>query len=215
MSHYLDLSTWKRRDHFELFLRSQQPFFSVTVEVDVTDLWEHCRRTPQTSFFLASIYLALQAINATEALRLRLRGERVWLHDRVALGTPIMRPDETFGFARFDLTDSFDEFHRAGEAAIARVQSGRVLEARAEEDDLVYHTTLPWLRFTAFTNAIATSGSIPRLAFGKCVRQGGRQVMPVGVEVHHALVDGLDVGRFVERFERGLARYGEVIGAKI
>jgi chloramphenicol O-acetyltransferase type A len=211
MAHEIDVSTWKRRDHFELFLRSEQPFFSVTVEVDVTDVWEHCKQSAETSFFLASNYLALRAINATDALRLRLRGERVWMHDRVGLGTPIMRPDETFGFARFDLGDSFDEFRSKGNAAIAHVQSGRVLDTMIEQDDLVYHTTLPWLRFTSFTNAIARPSSIPRLAFGKCVRQHARLVMPVAVEVHHALVDGLDVGRFVERFETELATYGNAI----
>jgi len=204
MGHAIDLSTWKRREHFELFVKADQPFFSVTVEVDVTDLWERCRNTPEASFFVASIFLALRAINAIEALRLRLRGERVWLHDRVGIGTPIMRPDETFGFARFDPADSFDEFRRTAEATIASVQSGRALDTMAEQDDLVYHTTLPWLRFTAFTNAIAGRSSIPRLAFGKCVRVHTRQVMPVAVEVHHALVDGLDIGRFVESFETAL-----------
>jgi chloramphenicol O-acetyltransferase type A len=31
-------------------------------------------------------------------------------------------------------------------------------------------------------------------------------MMPVSVEVHHALVDGLHVGRFYEAFQRGLDR---------
>ena len=31
---------------------------------------------------------------------------------------------------------------------------------------------------------------------------GGRRLMPVSVEVHHALVDGLHVGRFYEAFQR-------------
>src|ERR1051325_5548601 len=32
----IDVSRWKRRDHFELFRRYKQPFFSVCVDVDVT-----------------------------------------------------------------------------------------------------------------------------------------------------------------------------------
>jgi chloramphenicol O-acetyltransferase len=31
--------------------------------------------------------------------------------------------------------------------------------------------------------------------------------MPIGVEVHHAVVDGLDVGRFFEQFEIALADF--------
>lgn len=212
MGHTIDIATWKRREHFELFRRAQQPFFSVTVEVDVTELWAYCARSAETSFFLSAIYFVLRAVNATEALRLRLRGNEVWLHDRVGLGTPIMHADETFGFARFDLAESFAAFHDAASATVARVKSGHELDPRSDEDDLVYHSTLPWLRFTSFTNALYEHSSIPRLAFGKVVSVGERRVMPVAVEVHHALVDGLDVGRLIERFEKELTGYAEAIG---
>src|SRR5437762_13981327 len=36
MGHYLDVDAWSRREHFHLFRRAEQPFFSVTTEVDVT-----------------------------------------------------------------------------------------------------------------------------------------------------------------------------------
>jgi len=57
--------------------------------------------------------------------------------------------------------------------------------------------------------AITQSGkgdSIPRIVFGRCVREGKCMKMPVSVEVHHALVDGLDVARFYERFAANLDR---------
>ena len=57
------------------------------------------------------------------------------------------------------------------------------------------------------TNALPGKGdSIPRILFGRCVREGKRMKMPVSVEVHHALVDGLDVARFFERFAANLDR---------
>jgi len=122
-----------------------------------------------------------------------------------------MRSDETFGFARFDLTGTFAEFREAGERTIARVRENLPLDPRPGEDDLIYHSSLPWLRFTAFTNALARKDSIPRLMFGKCSADGDAWRMPVAVEVHHALVDGLDVARFLERFEGELARYAEIV----
>ena len=63
------------------------------------------------------------------------------------------------------------------------------------------HSTLPWLRFTAFTNAIPRPDGIPRIVFGKVFADGASSRMPMGIEVHHGLVDGIDVARFVERFE--------------
>lgn len=204
--HLVDLKKWKRREHYELFRTYAQPFFNVTVDVDVTSLWNRCREPGGPSFFLASLFLMLQAVNATEPFRLRLRARGVWLHDRVAAGATILRLDETFGFVRLDATGTFDRFATTGRAAIARAAAPKMLQPMKRADDIVFHSVLPWLRFTSFANALPGDDSIPRIVFGRCARAGRAAKMPVAVEVHHALVDGLDVARFIERFEAALAK---------
>ena len=204
----IDVRKWKRRDHYLWFRKYEQPFFSVTVDVDVTAAWNASRRRAAPSFFLTSLFLMLNAANAVEAFRLRLRPRGVWRHDLVAVGPTIMRPDETFGFVRIEPADTLRQFAARGRAVIAAAegQSGLVSN-RLAGDDIVFQSVLPWLRFTASTNALPGKGdSIPRIVFGRCVREGKRMKMPVSVEVHHALVDGLDVARFFERFANNLDR---------
>lgn len=203
---FIDTATWKRREHFELFRRVSQPFFSVTVELDATPLREACHHPDGPPFFLAALYCALQAANATEAFRLRIRGDRVWRHDRVHVTSTVLRNDDTFAFARFECATTLTEFVTAGRAELNRAKVIAPLTLPQGEDDLIYHSTVPWLRFTAFTNAIDVgTNSIPRVVFGKCLRDGAAWRMPVSVEVHHAVVDGLDVARFLERLESGFA----------
>jgi chloramphenicol O-acetyltransferase type A len=74
-------------------------------------------------------------------------------------------------------------------------------------DDVIYHTSLPWVSFTSFAHARnkGRGESIPRIVFGKFSREGDRLLMPFSVEVHHALMDGLHVGRYLSRMEEGLA----------
>jgi len=204
----IDVRTWKRRDHYLWFRKYEQPFFSVTIDVDVTAAWNASRRRAAPSFFLTSLFLMLNAANAVEAFRLRLRPRSVWRHDRVAVGPTIMRRDETFGFVRLEPAGTLRQFASRGRAVIAAAerQSGLVSN-RLEGDDIVFHSVLPWLRFTSSTNALPGKGdSIPRVVFGRSVREGRRMKMPVSVEVHHALVDGLDVARFFERFTANLDR---------
>ena len=200
----IDLAGWKRREHFELYRVMQQPFFSVTVDVDVTGLWHRCKGDPQASFALGALFALMQAIDASEPMRLRLRGSEAWRLDRVGIATTVMRADQTFAFARIDPAPTRDEFLRLGREEMDRARQSVVLDQMPEQDDLVYHTTLPWLRFTSFTNALSGSDSIPRVTFGKVFDAGASFRMPVAVEVHHALVDGLDVARFIEAFEAGL-----------
>jgi chloramphenicol O-acetyltransferase type A len=40
------------------------------------------------------------------------------------------------------------------------------------------------------------------MAFGKISEQSGQRLMPISVEVHHALMDGLHVGRYLERLQQ-------------
>ena len=203
----VDLKRWKRREHFLLFRKYQQPFFSVAVDVEVTSLWARTHSPGGPSFFLTSLYLMLKAANETEAFRMRLRKNGVWLHDRVAVGPTIPREDGTFAFARLEFSERPERFVADGERAIAESRSRRLISpAKEKQDDIVYHSTLPWLRFTSFTNALpGGSDSIPRVVFGKCVRDGDTMKMPVSVEVHHAVVDGADVAAFVERFQAALS----------
>lgn len=202
MSGLIDLKTWKRRDHYLWFRQYARPFFSVTVDVDVTAIWNTSRTRGAPSFFLSSVFHMLSAANDVEAFRLRLRPRGVWRHDRVAVGPTIMRADETFGFVRLESAATLKTFAAQGKAAIAHAASRTVLSPYKATDDIIFHSVLPWLRFTAFTNALpGGTDSIPRIVFGRCARSGRRMTMPVAVEVHHALVDGLDVARFFEHFE--------------
>ena len=206
MAGLIDVKTWKRRDHYELFRTYEQPFFSVTVDVDVTRVWKFCRKPAVPSFFLTTLFLMSRAVNGVEALQLRLRPRGVWRHDAVAVGATVRREDETFGFARLEPADTLKGFVTAGKASVANAMRGGKLEPQTETDDVVYHSVLPWFRFTSYTNALRRTDSIPRIVFGRAVPEGRRMLMPVAVEVHHALVDGLDVAKFFDRFGRELQR---------
>ncbi len=205
MGHFLDLESWKRSEHFELYRRFANPFFSVTAEVDATATRELSFADDGPSFFLATVFLTLKAANGIEAFRTRVRGDGAWVHDRVSITPTVMRADETFAFARFDPAERFADFAKTAPAIIEDAKKIKPLVVTHPDDDLIYHSTLPWMRFTSFANALnGNADSVPRIVFGKCARSGSRWMMPVGVEVHHAVVDGLDVGRFFESFEKNL-----------
>jgi len=208
--HFLDVASWKRREHFQLFRGFSDPFFSVCVDLDATAVWERSRGPDSPSFYVATLFHSLRAANDTESFRMRLRGDRVWVHDSVRASATLLRDDETFGFGIFPPAPDFSAFNAHATGEMARIRQPRPLEIpRPGEDDMIYHSTLPWIRFTAFSNALnGGDDSVPRVVFGKCAERGGRWLLPVAVEVHHALVDGLDVARYLERFQAGLGSAG-------
>ena len=209
MGHAIDLTGWKRREHFELYRNFANPFFSVCAEVDAAATRRVCSAAGGPSFFLATVFLALRAANEIDAFRTRVRGGNgAWIHDAVSITPTVLRPDETFAFSRLEPAPTFAQFEARSRVTVAAAKEIKPLQSELPDDDVIYHSTLPWVRFTSFANALdGGTDSVPRIVFGKCAKDGERWPMPVGVEVHHAVVDGLDVGRFFEKFEAGLREF--------
>jgi chloramphenicol O-acetyltransferase type A len=199
---WLDLESWPRASHFTWFVGYEQPFFNVCTEIDVSALHECCHAPGGPSFFLATLFHSARAANEIEAFRLRLRGDRVWRHPIVHPGSAVMRDNQTYAFTQFEYVPDFAEFARQSRAIIDHVSTRNDPLASDARDDVIYYSVLPWIRFTSCTNAHRSlkTDSVPRIVFGQHFERDTRRWLPVSVEVHHALVDGLDVGRFFERF---------------
>ena len=203
MSGYLDIETWNRRRQFEFFKDYDNPFFNICASVEVTRLWK-LTRAAKKSFFIAYHFLSMKAANEVEPFRYRLRGERVLVHDRIHAGTTLLLADENFTFVYFDYAEDFEVFHTRAKATVEMAKAGgSSLDERADRDDLIYHSVIPWITFTSISHARKGVGqeSVPKIAFGKYREDGRRIRMPVSVEAHHALMDGLHVGRYFEKLE--------------
>jgi len=207
MPRYLDVATWARRDLFEFFIGFDKPYFNICTNVDVTKLLELLSHRPGTSVTLAYHYFALRVANEIEPFRFRLREGRVLVHDVIHGGTTVLQPNESFTFAYFNFTNDFEKFMVEAQRSVDIVkQGGSPFDPRAA-DDAIHFTALPWVAFTSFSHARnwKTEDSVPKIAFGKFIKESDRVLLPISVEVHHALVDGVHVGRFINCLEEALA----------
>lgn len=81
---------------------------------------------------------------------------------------------------------------------------GAFLEAASETDDLVYLSCLPWFDLTCCMNErnFDKDDAIPRITWGKYVRQDDRETLGLSIEVNHRFVDGVHLGRFYEALQQ-------------
>ncbi|QPF73875.1 chloramphenicol acetyltransferase [Roseateles sp. DAIF2] len=206
----LRLEGWPRRAAFEHFRGLAQPFFSLCATVDVGALAARVRACPGATPFLVYHHAALRAANVVEPFRYRLDGAGVRVHARVNGSTTVLREDgESLGFADLPYEPKLADFVARALpvlAAARRPAPGLGAEGAAldEQAPLIHMTTIPWLFFSSFSHARGAGDDVPKLAFGRIVEQQGQRLMPVGVEVHHALMDGLHVGRFYAAMQAAL-----------
>lgn len=217
MAGYLDTSNWARREVFEFFLGFDKPYFNVSTRLDVTSLLKALKQRPKIRLSLAYHYFALRAANEIEPFRYRLRNGKVFVHDVIHGGTTVMMPNENFTLAYFDYDEDFEKFIEQADRAIKEVESGDGAFKPDSGDYRIHFTTLPWVAFTSFSHARnwGSEDSIPKIAFGKFFKENDRTLLPFSVEVHHALMDGLHVGRYLTRLEELLAQPELVVSSGI
>jgi chloramphenicol O-acetyltransferase type A len=194
------MQIWPRREHFELFKTYEYPHFSLCANVEITAFRNYVKKTG-ISFHIAVVYLLARTANQIPEFRYRIRGDAVVEHDVVHPSSTIMGNNGVFSFCSLQYVDDFSTFARMSAIKIADVQQRpRLAEEDTGRDDLLFLTVIPWVSFTGFTHPMRldTSDSVPRIAWGKYFEDGERTKMPLGVQGHHALMDGLHAGRFYE-----------------
>jgi len=200
----LVLNNWERREHFEFFTQFEEPFYGVCVSVDCTKAYQFSKAN-NVSFFLYYLHTCLTAVNEIEPFKYRIEDDEVFIYNQINAGATVARDNGTFGFGYFYYDDSLADFIRMASDEIKRVKSTTEL-ARSLKNDLIRCSALPWLDFTSISHArsFSVKDSCPKISFGKVTERNGRKTMPVSVHVHHALVDGIHIGKFVDCFQQNL-----------
>jgi chloramphenicol O-acetyltransferase type A len=204
---YLDINAWPRRPAFDFFRGFDIPCFNICTRLDVARLKQVVKASGLGSLSLAYHFIAIRLANEIAPFRYRLEGERVRVHSEVHGSTTVLREDESFGFVTLKHQRDFATFASTGAAAIRLAsQPGAVFEPAEYGTAAVHLTALPWMHFSSYSNARqwGPHDSIPKIAFGRIDADGDHLWMPLSVEVHHAMMDGLHVGRFVQGFEAAL-----------
>jgi chloramphenicol O-acetyltransferase type A len=130
----------------------------------------------------------------------------IWRYRTIHGGSAVGRPNGTIGFGHYIFRHDLQDFVREASLELVRVKTTDEL-TRYPGQDLIRYSMLPWFNFTSISHArdLSTRDSAPRLTFGKITDANGQCTMPISIHVHHGLVDGEHVARFVELFEQKLA----------
>jgi chloramphenicol O-acetyltransferase type A len=150
------------------------------------------------SLTVAMVYVISRAANAIPEFRYRIRAGSVVEHEVVHPSTTILGDKDLFSFCTFDYVEEFSVFADRAAKSIAQVKENPTLKDEPGQDDLLYMTPIPWVSFTSFMHPLPAlpPDSVPRFAWGKFFQDGDSLKMPLGVQAHHALMDGLHMGRY-------------------
>jgi len=205
VEHVLDQDTWSRAAQFELFRTYDRPHFAVTKRLDVHHLITN-RKSEGISAYRACLFAIGSGIHAVPELCMRFRGATVVRHDAIELSMTVPKPKGGFAYAYVPFESDFSRFDKASASLIEQASHGDLAPNTGQRDDLAYLSCMPWLDYSSINNAMPhAEDCIPRVSWGKFVQDPDNVWrMSMTLEVHHALVDGEQVGAYFENVQTSL-----------
>lgn len=194
----MDLESYPRRRLYDCFRHHPLPVLAISTAMDITG-YSAALEARGLRFYTTLCCLISKAINASACFRHRIV-------DDVLVEFPLVHPsinvaleDDGFSFADATYSGVFHEDYASLRAAMDSARARPNQDFRGGLDDRFFLTHLPWLSFTGIQHPYAPAyASIPLISTGRSFRQDGKEMLPIAVQAHHALVDGLHVARLLD-----------------
>ena len=199
---FIDMNDYKRKKHFDFFIKQDYPHMNLCANVEITRLADFLKRN-EFPFYFSLIYFSMRTANQVKEFRHRIRKKKIIEHEVIHPSFSVMAEDDIFSFCTSKYFPNFHTFLQNAKNEAEKVKAKPVIEDEPGRDDLVYITCIPWVSFTGISHPMHLHpvDSIPRIAWGKYFKDNGKLLLPFSVQVHHALMDGVHIGRFFKLFQ--------------
>lgn len=202
----IDTSSWKRKPYFDHYFNQIRCTYSITANIDITNVLSFKDRN-KVKLYSLLIYVISKAVNKYEEFRTAIndRGEiGVW----EALSpcyTVFHKDSESFSNIWTEWNDDLNLFLSNFEQDSKRFGQIDSIDAKPNTPANVFPiSSLPWTTFTGFNLNIFADGTylLPIFTYGKYFKDGNRYLIPLSIQVHHAVCDGFHVSRLINEIQQ-------------
>jgi len=201
----IDLKTWERREFYEHFIQEVVCGYSITVNVDITPL-------AGQQLYPAMIWLLTKTVNEMPEFRTTLTKDGPGIYDSMhPMYTVFNKENKNFSGIWSYYSEDYGEFLKSYQVDVAEYSKSTRYAPKAGTPENSFNISMvPWLEFTSVNLNVFDDGRflLPIFTLGKYFEREGKRLLPLAIQVHHAVCDGYHVGLFVEKLQRSIAQFG-------
>ena len=201
----IDASKWKRKEYFDYYLNQVRCTYSITLNLDLTSLLKEIKRN-DVKLYPTMIYLLSTIVNKHEEFRTAINANRqVGIFDILHPSYTIFQNDsDTFTNIWSEYATSFSEFYKRYLLDTESYGEIKSFLAKPNMPENVFNiSSIPWVSFTGFNLNLpkVTNYLLPIFTTGKYFTQNKKILLPIAIQVHHAVCDGFHISRFVNELQ--------------
>lgn len=206
----IQLDSWTRREHFEHYHAQVPCTYSMTTKLDITPLVEAKAR-----LYPAMLYLITRAVNRFPEFRMDFDSEgKLGVYGEMhPCYTIFHRDSETFSNLWTEYTEDYSVFCRAYERDLEQFGNNKSMMAKPGVPANTFPVSMiPWESFDGFNLNLEKGYGylLPIFTMGRYSENNGRYLLPLSIQVNHAVCDGFHVCRFISALREMID--GNVLG---
>lgn len=194
---------WKRATHCQVFKNSIEPFFCITLELDITNFLKKVKEH-RYSFTMALIYCVTNCANEIEEFRYRFLDGQIVLFDQINTAfTYLDQETELFKVVNVAMQANIEDYIQL---AVKTAKEQKEYFTGPLGNDVFQFSSLPWISYShiSHTNSGKKDNATPLFDWGKYFKRDDKVFLPFSIQVHHSFVDGIHVGQLVEKLQKYL-----------
>lgn len=194
----VDLEQWHRGKLFRFYIDQMRIVMSLTVDIDVTNLKNYAKKQ-EIGFYPLMLWVVSKAINSRDEFKYG------WDEDGSLIRWDYVSPsytdfhseDEAFTKLVTEYSDDLFTFCGRVQADRERHRSDRAI-LEDQPRNFFDVSCLPWVKYRHFDVHVFDEGKFlaPVVTWGKFEPENGRLMMPLTMNIHHAVADGFHLSRF-------------------
>lgn len=195
----IDIDSWKRKEHFNIFRSMDLPFYNTNLNLDITGLREF---TKEKGLGLTNtlIYLVTKTINNLENFKYRIVDNKVVLFDVIHPAfTHLMDDEDLFSLIVGVYKEDLFKFNRLLDSKKQQCKSYFNMEEFTKGNNIAVISPQPWFSFTGIDHTLSLNkdDAVPKISWGKYFKDGDSVKLPFNIQVNHIFIDGYHIGQFV------------------
>lgn len=204
----IDRETWPRRAYFEHYFTHVPCTYSAVFKLDITRL-----RASGKKLYVTLLHGISTLVNRHQEFRMTCTADgEVGFYDQVHPCYTVFHKDtETFSNLWTAYTPDYEAFCAAYREDMAVYGDRQGMTGKPDVPPNTFPVSMiPWASFEGFNLNLQNGYDYlpPIFTMGKFYEEGGRVLLPLAVQVHHAVCDGFHLCRLVNEVQALLCGKG-------
>ncbi|MER2262418.1 MAG: type A chloramphenicol O-acetyltransferase [Psychrobacillus sp.] len=201
----IDRENWERKEYFDHFI-SQQCTFSITTNINITALLTQLQNKG-FKLYPAFIYMVTRTVNSHKEFRFSFNEEGIlgYWNEMIPSYTIFHQDSKTFSSIWTVFSNEFSAFYKSCQEDIQQYTKVKKLESKDNVPTNNFNiSSIPWVSFTGFNLNMNNDNDylLPIITGGKYFHQNGQTLLPITLQIHHAVCDGYHASLFFEELQK-------------